>query len=625
MGNSFSEDTSLKKTTQNNQPSPVPVATNNSKQPLNPYNQMPYQITFLSANDFVHDVMITDEMKEIVKLMVKEYCIIWHDPNVDSKENAKYLSQLQDFSEVQTFNDWKAASDFIKKNGSLCFHVISSGKDGEKLSKEIVKLENVHSISLFCRNIDFHTKWAEKYKPKLICVENSFSLLFSKLEATILQWQRTASSLRVNLPAFAPIFNDADTSDIRHLHFSLHGLKDFRNRRQAKQDFLTLARAIRTDKGNIVEFENHYSAYDTRIIVNWYTRESFFYKILNNCLRIATASSILYCRLALNDVERAIKEIYEEKSKNFNGLLFRGTYISSQEWEQLQQNVGKEIEMYGFLSTSKERNVAVNFAAQDIKNKALLTIIVVSKGQQGFAEIKEYSTFANEEEVLFNIMSRFTVVAATKELIGASELRHLVLVYGLRELKLEIKTQEPSIEIELAPPQGMKCSFCDSEFNERNNLAFINLLNHQNYSCLDCLKNQASLPDRSPYIGLNNPQEDHSSKIKIIGRVIKYSAPLNLKFYGTKCHQCQKIDTPSPCYTCYDCKKERKAYCNDCFSSEIQCVQNSHRIIFQQDPFTFWDEPMSDQEYDYLMHQNSELSELSHHAQFHAFSKTQLR
>src|SRR5207237_1096229 len=138
--------------------------------------------------------------------------------------------------------------------------------------------------------------------------------------------------------------------------------------------------------------------YNAKEILNWYTKETFLYKVVNNALRIASKESINTSRMIFKHIERAIKDIYMERSKNFSGLLFRGARISQEEWNMLGNNVGKEIEMYGFISTSKNKDIAVQFAKKDFTEKILVTIIVPGtsdKGEQGFAELKDISQYSS--------------------------------------------------------------------------------------------------------------------------------------------------------------------------------------------------------------------------------------
>ena len=68
--------------------------------------------------------------------------------------------------------------------------------------------------------------------------------------------------------------------------------------------------------------------------------------------------------------------------------------MPQEEWIKLKDNVGKDIEIHGFLSTSKNKGIALKFMNLDRNKKALIIVIVLpctNLEEQGFAEIKEFS------------------------------------------------------------------------------------------------------------------------------------------------------------------------------------------------------------------------------------------
>jgi len=264
------------------------------------------------------EIMIMSDVHSMAKLFIKDYLIIWHNPNLNEIEKKKYIPELQTISDVKTFTNWKEASAFIKETKTFC-HVITSGKDGMSLTNEISNMPNVPSIYVFCRDIDLHSQWAKKNN-KIVCVENDFKKLLSKINRNMMKWQRETSCLRVDFPAFAPIFDDTDKSETNYRHILLQKLIRFNNREQAKRDFLLLSKEIFKDFQNMEDFNRIYKEYDMRSILHWYTKESFLYKVTNNCLRIGTSDAFQYSRLIIKDLETAIKMQYEEKSKCYNGL-----------------------------------------------------------------------------------------------------------------------------------------------------------------------------------------------------------------------------------------------------------------------------------------------------------------
>ena len=545
------------------------------------------------------EIIIMSSVEEVTKLFMKDTIIVWHDPEVNSRENQQYKDKLKTISEVKTFSGWKEASQFIMTSGLPC-QVITAGTNGEDFAKEIIKHPNVISIHVFCRAIEKHTMWAQNIQ-KVAGVKNQFSEIWRNIEQELLNWQKQDSSLRA-FPNFAPIFNDTDKDELIYQHLNLRGLIHFQNRAQGKKDFLNLAKAIYKDKKNMKDFEKNYKEYDMKSILTWYTKQSFFYKTTNNCLRISTPDSIQYCRLALKDIETAIKEQYSQQSKDFNGLLYRGAYMSDDEWKQIERNIGKEIEMLGFLSTSKSKKVAVDFLSQDISKKILITIIVPNlpfdKGAQGFAEMKEFSVYKTEEEILFNIMSRFRILETRDETLpGGMTCRHAVLLYGSEAIKQSMTTDESMIEVFIKDFSEVTCEECKEKITPtEGGMLSLDISDQNKAVCKKCL---------DPYQKKNKPtllhytfsnQQQHYLNLSIEGKTLKYkNNKVDIPFSGYKCSLCESPKFTS-CYHCLSCKNVKKQWCQECNKLDHDCTKGGHLIIQENQPYTYWSEKLSELE-----------------------------
>jgi len=214
------------------------------------------------------EIIIKCSIKGMVKAFFKDFVIIWHDPHMSSEENQQYITPLKKFCEVFTFTEWEKASIFIHEAKTAC-QVITSGTNGELLAEEISLGESVKDIYLFCENKEYHEAWAKNYQ-KVSCVEIHIENILSKIQRNLLEWYKQASSLKLNLPAFAPIFNDNDKSQINHLHRFLKVIPNFENRLQAKNDFTNLSKGIYSDVKNlkvVADFEQSYNDYNKKQIL----------------------------------------------------------------------------------------------------------------------------------------------------------------------------------------------------------------------------------------------------------------------------------------------------------------------------------------------------------------------
>jgi len=443
-------------------------------------------------------------LQEMVRRFFNDYVIVWYDAEIDSNENKQYIAQLERFCEVKTFTKWQEAATCVIESTAAC-HVITSGANGEELAKEIFSTKNVVQIYVFCFKKEQHEAWAKQYK--ISCIETHIQRVLDKIQANLLEWYQQKSSAKMNLPAFAPIFNDTDKSEMNNLHRLLKVIPNFKNRQQAKNDLMSLAKLIYRDEQNmafITKFENEYNEYcrhNLRLtngvvarfgILCWYTEEAFVYKITNNCLRIASADSIQYARLLLKDIERAIREEYKEKSFDFDGLLYRATYLSAEEWSNLKENVGREIEMHGFLSTSKDMKAPLQFLS-DLSKQVWITILV-PKGStievQGFADLERYSRFPKEREILFNVRSRFTVIEAEEEWRPEYPCRHLVLLYGAQGFRKYTAEKNPVQEVVIKDLRRTLCAFCGVPAHQSSDGIFFSTFGDEKnriFTCQKCL------------------------------------------------------------------------------------------------------------------------------------------
>jgi len=556
------------------------------------------------------DIIIKCPLEEIIKSFFKDYEVVWHDPNLNSQENEQYMAQLKKFCPIQCFTEWEKALIYLRETKKLC-HVITSGTNGELLTKEIDSKENVSNIYVFCRNKDYHVIWSKNYQ-KIACVETEIQDILNQIQQKLLEFYKQSSSLTYNLPAFAPIFNLTHKSQMNNLHRFLKVIPNFENREQAKSDFIALSRGIYSDEENkseIENFEKNYNEYNMGSILKWYTRNGFFFRVTNNSLRIATSDSIQYCRLPLKDLERAIKEQYQLKSKNFNGLLYRGAFLSGEEWSNLKENVGREIEMHGFMSASKAKKIAMKFVGDEVSAKVFITI-VVPKGpndeEQGFADLYEFSEFSMEKEVLFNVRSRFTVLEADDEYSQELQCRHLVLLYGAQGFRKYIAEKTPVQEVLI--PENVSCAHCKASGSEKaEKMVFIPLsdLQNGNFYCKGCLSNlPRSFADPLLCVPILNNLD---SNIKLKGFSL-LKGEVKIPFYGYQCAKCQ-AEKKESYFVCTDFHKEKNKWCGDCFETPLDCIKVGHTIILERSPFSFWCEHLTEAELNHLKIQKESVFE----------------
>jgi len=575
----------------------------------------------VQTNPKYEDIIIIDNAQEVANLFLKDSIIIWYTPDLISSDKQKYyLKELETLCPTRIFTDWKETSDFIRKQDSICHLIIRDFNEG-LFAKEVIKESdnNLFAIYMECPDKSDDNKLIQQY-PKIKSIENTMEELLPKIKENLVFRQKEKPIFKISLPAFAPVFNSTDKSEMNYLHLRLKGLVQFCNRTQAQRDFLKISEALFCDRAQMEEFQKNYCEYNMREILYWYTRESFLYKVTNNLLRLAKSDSILYCRLVLKDIETSIKEQYELKSKSFNGLLYRGAYLSEEEWTKLEENVDKDIEMYGFLSTTKKKGIAERFVLEDPLKKVLVTIIVLpgedlkDQQQQGFAEVKEFSEYKAEEEVLFNIRSRFTVLETSFQILEGIKCRHLVLLYGKQAWRRKLHEIQPHYYELGKKKESMTCEICEDN-DESKKIFHVSLRDSGFVICGECVrieKNKKIVLDKGPF-WVQGKQGKNEKLLE--GVVMKFNDGVKIPFYGYKCKECSGSGSGGEnkkenCYY-YTCIESKEKWCFEC-GVKKDCLENGHNVILEQSPWSFWYEKISEKELLHLEHQEKIFQEDDH-------------
>jgi len=537
-----------------------------------------------TQNKEEEEVTVMCDVKEIIQNFHQEFIIIWYNPSAcpQSKEKLEELAEIE-IRESDIYTNFGELWKRIENYSGPPYHLIFSEKsEAEKIVRGLKDFKELLGFYICCDDMQIRNSKVD--------VRKTLEELIPKIKEGI----RNRSPLKLNFPAFATDFDAWDKSHLYNVHYYLKNLTNFQNRKQAKDDFINLARKIYQDKKKTLnEFEGDYSDYNKKKILRWYTKPSPIYRMINNCLRMSSLDSILYCRFLLKDLERAIREHYKEESNNFNGMVFRGAYISSEEWEKLKKNVGKEIEMYGFLSTSVSSKTALDFARDDTKNKIFITIIIPplpELDEQGFADISQISELPKEKEILFNVRSRFKILELGVFKIDNQQntCRHLVLLYGAQTLRKFMTNSQPSLAMELAlPSSDLKCQLCGS----REKL--FGLKKHgSEVRCVNCLIREG-VPKDIPLLALGSQNVD---KISLKGKLLSFNPDVSVIFYGYKCNDCGVSGEEEKYYKWIEAKSQKMLQqCSKCFEKKTE-IKPYHILISEGGPYAMWQEYQSESE-----------------------------
>lgn len=107
-------------------------------------------------------------------------------------------------------------------------------------------------------------------------------------------------------------------------------------------------------------FENTYRSEDA---LQWYTKECFFFEVLNKALRTQDIDVLFSLRFFLRDMYNQLKIEYQRTPLKTDLTIYRGQIISPVELQTIRDNVGQLISLNSFISTTHDEEIAKGFSA----------------------------------------------------------------------------------------------------------------------------------------------------------------------------------------------------------------------------------------------------------------------
>ncbi|CAF1211220.1 unnamed protein product [Adineta steineri] len=114
------------------------------------------------------------------------------------------------------------------------------------------------------------------------------------------------------------------------------------------------------------------------------------------------------------DIHRLHSEQFDGHQSGTTFTVYRGQGVSKKDFTEMTKTKGGLLSFNNFLSTSKNRNVSLNFAQQTATNPDLVGILFVMsinsvRSTTPFADVTDVSYFHTEDEVLFSMHTIFRI------------------------------------------------------------------------------------------------------------------------------------------------------------------------------------------------------------------------
>lgn len=380
---------------------------------------------------------------------VNNIALVWIDPpfHPHSTDYQQHVDQLYDIvDDVNFFQDIGEGLQYLRMVYQERVFVIVSDSVNEAVVKEIHAMRYVHALFIFYPNRAQAQPWTSAY-PKVRSFHYDTMVMYSILTQATRRIREEDASI-----SFLQTSEISSATDRNQLEPSFMYTKLFKQSlfeidydADSRQDFIQSWRATYSSGTATVvdEFAREYTPHRS---IWWYTKQAFIFENINEALRSLNVDMIVTMGFFLHDLHQQLQQLHadqfrEKEQSSF--VVYRGQALSINAFEKLKRTIGGLVSFNNFLSTSTDREVSQSYAdmASQRENMVGILFIMTIDPQQSstpFVNVKRYSAYPTEDEILFSMHAVFRIEEVTK-------LDQLENVY---EVKLTItKEDDPELKI----------------------------------------------------------------------------------------------------------------------------------------------------------------------------------
>ncbi|CAF1679201.1 unnamed protein product, partial [Rotaria sp. Silwood1] len=359
-------------------------------------------------------ILTNKENKESITL-------IWYDPYIGTYEDTeKTKEQIRLINDYIIFcNDFEQCIGLIQLIHREKIFFITSGSTASEILPIISAFRQIDSIFIFCMRKNRYEYLLNEYSNIIgiyahlddLCqsIKEQIDLVHKQIQ-TFSFFDRHQKSTK-----------DLSNDSAHFLWFQLFSYVIARlpRNQNAKQQMIQICKEYY--RGNtkqmklIYDFEKNYQSTDA---IRWYSKQSFVYKLINKALRIEDIDLLYAFRFFIVDLSENLRREHEKILLSEEKVLnvYRGVKIDHEEFNKIKENQGKLISLNGYVSTSREKLLALHFATKSTKRMDVIPVLFhiqcdIKQIDKNiiFADIVQFSDHPKEQEVLFDLNTCFKI------------------------------------------------------------------------------------------------------------------------------------------------------------------------------------------------------------------------
>ena len=349
--------------------------------------------------------------------LVQNFLLLWLDGNLDesNEDFCNSIMQLRRTADaIETFRDPDECFQYISNFEDEKAFLIVSGALTDIVIPRIHNIAQIYTIYIFCHEQSKYEKWATKEWSKVRGIYTDIDSVCASLRQSARECDDGAAIITGEIePSFmyTTLFKEVVLEIDFDNMITVPDLADYARNQAVYADNkkeLTMIEKFAMDyKGNI---DNN--------PIRWYTTDCFVYKMLNKALYKLDVATLLKMGFFMRDLHQNIQQLYQEqideKSAPFPTEVYRGQTMIQEDF-RFKIQPGKLFSYNNFLSTSEEKNVALDFISRQLQSDntkvGVLFIMTLDPSIQSahYVRLAEFSLFPDEKEILFSTHTIFRV------------------------------------------------------------------------------------------------------------------------------------------------------------------------------------------------------------------------
>ncbi|UJR11696.1 hypothetical protein I4U23_015877 [Adineta vaga] len=298
----------------------------------------------------------------------KQLTCVWFDNQLlRSEEYLNTQEEIQTLFECfQSFNNSQQCMEFLTNRTERSILLITSNTLAKNLLPTIHSFDHIDSIYIFSVKKSSDEQWIKAYS-KIQGIVHDIKLIPEQIQRNRNKNQQDPIALSF-VSSTDLISQDQNRQDPSFMYFQLLKeifLHDYQleSEEQTKSDMINYCREVHVDNPTeIVILDEFEKDFIPELSIYWYTRECFLHRMLNKALWKLELDVLYKLRYFLRYLHQQIISEAAVQRKNLSKMIvYRGQTISADQIEKLKKNRGGFLSFNNFLSTSLQRDIALNF------------------------------------------------------------------------------------------------------------------------------------------------------------------------------------------------------------------------------------------------------------------------